>query len=191
MNRAVLNRAVFLYRDGTINEEVHLLPEPAALRLLPGAGKAIAVLNKSGFKVLVVSNQPVVARGLCTEKEVRAINDRLRKLVAGEGGKIDGFYYCPHSTLAEVEAYRLDCDCRKPKPGMLKQAAKAHNLDLRASYLVGDMARDILAGKEAGCTTLLVKTGHAGLDCQAEARADFECADLPAAVAWIVGREGK
>jgi len=187
---AQTNRAVFLDRDGTLNEEVNLLHAVEGLRLLPGAGKAVARLNKLGFQVIVITNQPVVARGLCSEAKVNEIHDALRKLVAKEGGKLDGIYYCPHSKLAEVQEYRLECECRKPAPGLLKQAAKDHSLDLKASYMVGDMARDILAGQAAGCTTVLVQTGHAGQDLrEGEAQADQVCADLAAAADWIAARE--
>ena len=185
MSKAATAKAVFLDRDGTLNEEIDLLHRPEDLRLLPGVGKAIARLNKLGYKVIVVTNQPVVARGLCSEEKVREIHETLKKMVAQEGGKLDAIYYCPHSKLAEVQEYRIECDCRKPGTGLLKQAQKAHNLDLKASFMVGDMTRDLLAGRNAGCQTILVKTGYRGLDGQFDAKPDFVCADLTEAAELI------
>lgn len=159
-----MNPAVFLDRDGTINHDVDNLRDIKKLRLLPGAAQAIGQLNKLGFLVIVITNQPVVARGWLTEADVEQINQELNKRLKNQGAKIDGFYYCPHHPNANLKKYRRECDCRKPNIGMVKKAQKDFDIDLRKSFFVGDSTRDILAGKSAGLKTILVSTGYGGKD---------------------------
>jgi D,D-heptose 1,7-bisphosphate phosphatase len=188
-----MSRAVFLDRDGVINEGGVLVTRPEQLRIVRGAPEAIRLLKEAGFKVIVVTNQPVIARGLCTEDEVKEI---LQKMVndLGEAGKlIDGIYYCPHHPETGHEdipewakKYRVDCTCRKPKPGMLLKAAQEHEIDIHSSFFIGDSTRDIMAGKSAGCKTLLVKTGYAGKDGLYDAKPDAAAEDILDAAKLVV-----
>ena len=157
-------RAVFLDRDGVINRysykaefgTVDTPANPAEFHLLPGAGEAIAALNQLGLLVIVVSNQPGIAKGKLTPQLLGAINEEMRMQLAGAGAYIDAAYFCLHHPDAVVAAYRSDCDCRKPKPGLLLRAAREHNLDLGESFFIGDDVPDILAGRAAGVTTILL-----------------------------------
>jgi D-glycero-D-manno-heptose 1,7-bisphosphate phosphatase len=186
MTPAILRPAVFLDRDGTINEDVDYLRHPDQMRLIPGAAAAIARLNKRGLAVIVVTNQSAVARGLLTEDGLAAVHAHLTGLLAAEGAHVDGIYYCPHHPEAPDADYRRDCDCRKPAAGMLLQAAREHGLDLAASVMIGDSLRDLEAGKSAGCKSLiLVRTGHGTAEEAGLARLAFSakvCDDLAAAV---------
>jgi histidinol-phosphate phosphatase family protein len=183
-------RAVFLDRDGTINKEVNVLRSLKQLRILPGAGAAIKKLNRLGFLVIVVTNQPVVARGWLTKKEVDEIHTVMVKRVGKSGAKIDAIYYCPHHPEANLKKYRLTCRCRKPNIGMVLSAAKKFGVNLRKSFMVGDSTRDILTGKRAGLKTVLVKTGYAGLDGKYRVEPDFTAKDLRSA-ANIISRNAK
>ena len=156
-----MNRAVFLDRDGVITQDPpHYAHRIDQLKLIPKSAEAIRILNKNQFKVVVVSNQSGVARGYYQEKDVEIYNSAMKKELEEGGAHIDAIYYCPHYPEADVEAYRIVCDCRKPEPGMLKRAEKDFNLDLKGSFLVGDKIIDIDAGYRAGCKTILVLTGH-------------------------------
>ncbi len=155
-----MNRAVFLDRDGVLIEEVHLLVDPARVRLFPWTAEAVSSLKQEGFKLLAVSNQTVVARGMASCGDVEGIHAAIQELLAGAGGaKLDGFYFCPHHPEATLQEYRVECECRKPRPGMLLQAAREHGIDLGRSYMIGDRITDVLAGARAGCATILVESG--------------------------------
>ena len=153
--------ALFLDRDGVLIEEVEYLARPEQVRLIPGAAAAIRKVNDAGWRVVVVSNQSGVARGLFPESLLpeihRVIADRL---LAEAGARVDRFYYCPHHPTEGQGGYRIDCDCRKPKPGMLLKAAAELGIDLARSCMVGDRATDLQAGAAAGCRTILVRTGY-------------------------------
>ncbi len=152
-------KAVFLDRDGVIIEDANLLSKKEDIKIIEGSAKAIRILNDKGFLVLVITNQPVVARGIITEKEVEKINNDLIERISKEsGGKIDKFYFCPHHPNANLKEYRKVCECRKPSPGMILEAAKDFNIDLKESWMIGDMITDIVAGKKAGCKTIMVKS---------------------------------
>ena len=156
-----MNKAVFIDRDGVITHDPpHYAHRIDQLKLIQKSAEAIRLLNKTGFKVVVVSNQSGVARGYYQEKDVEIYNSAMKKELEEKGAYIDAIYYCPHYFEAEIEAYRIDCDCRKPKPGMLKRAENDLDLDLKRSFLVGDKIIDIEAGYRAGCKTILVLTGH-------------------------------
>lgn len=186
--------AVFLDRDGVIIEDIHLLTKRSQIRLYPEAPQAIQSLRRAGFKVIVVSNQPVVARGLATESEVSEINEAIQTLLIQAGGSpVDAFYFCPHHPNATLSAYRLDCACRKPRPGLLLQAVREHNLELPASFMIGDRLTDIVAGQAAGCRTVLVQTGmHTAKPIETpdpldtSVQPDFTCANLQQAAHWIL-----
>ncbi len=155
-------QALFLDRDGVVNEECHYLFEPEKVVLTEGVGAAIRAANEAGFLVVVVTNQSGVARGLYTLADVDAVHRRIVELLGEEkdAPRIDRFYCCPHHATAGIGEFLLDCDCRKPKPGMLLRAAEELGIDLSASYLVGDMRTDLEAGAAVGCRTYLVRTGH-------------------------------
>lgn len=148
-------KAIFLDRDGTINNYVGFLTQHEDFQLIPGAAEAIRSINKSGYLAIVVSNQPVIARGECTFAELQTIHNRMETLLGQEGAFVDAIYYCPHHPDKGFEGeraeYKYDCDCRKPKPGLLLRAAKEWNIDLSESFMIGDSQRDIEAGKIAGC----------------------------------------
>lgn len=146
-----MNRAVFLDRDGVINRkaatEDEYITRWEEIEILPGVAEAIASLNRAGFQVIVITNQRAVAKGLMTTATLEGIHQRLMDYLALSGARIDGFYYCPH----ELEP---PCSCRKPQPGMLFEAARAHNIDLTLSWMVGDSEKDVEAGKRAACRTV-------------------------------------
>jgi len=181
-------RAIFLDRDGTINRYVGFLRDINDFELLPGAAEAIRRINAAGYLAIVATNQPVIARGEVTEPQLREIHNKMETLLGAEGAYLDGLYYCPHHPHrgfpGEVAALKIDCDCRKPKPGLLLRAAADLNIDLRGSWMIGDSENDVAAGLAAGCHT--VRIGEAGG--AAELRAD----SLQDAVEAILSRtEGK
>lgn len=186
--------AVFLDRDGVLIEDADLLVSQTQVRLIKGAAEAVRSLCFSGYLVVVVSNQTVVARGLATEEDVRAVNDHIQRLLLAEGGvTVDAFYFCPHHPNATLPEYRVVCACRKPRPGMLLGAAVDLGIDLAASFMVGDRMSDVVAGQRAGCRTVLVQSGR-HLDPPIEtpdlisldSRPDFVCANLREAAEWIL-----
>jgi len=186
--------AVFLDRDGVLIEDVNLLTKPDEIRILPGVPAALQKLKFKGFKLIVVSNQPIVARGLATEDEVKAIHKNLGELLGRQGAPtIDGWYFCPHHPNATLLAYRQDCQCRKPAPGMFLQAAQDHHLNFASSFSIGDRITDIIAGSKAGCRTILVQTGkHLAAPIQTarpvdmQTKPDYNCPDLMAAANLIL-----
>lgn len=155
-------KAIFLDRDGTINKYVGFLRKKEEFELLPGAAEAIKKINKSGYLAVVVTNQPVIARGEVTYSQLENIHNKLETLLGKEGAYLDGIYFCPHHPHSgyegEVKELKIDCECRKPKPGMLLKAAEDLNIDLSHSYMVGDSESDIKAGKAVGCKTVLLNT---------------------------------
>ncbi|MGA2193173.1 MAG: HAD-IIIA family hydrolase [Nitrospirota bacterium] len=179
--------AVFLDRDGTINEEIGFLFDPDAVSLIPGAAEALIRLREAGFALVVVTNQSGIARGLFTEAELMKVNSTLERLLAEKGAGIDRFYHCPHHPkYGEM----IDCGCRKPKPGMALAAAAELGLDIGKSYFVGDKLSDIELGKNAGGKTVLVLTGF-GIEEKRllEARGlepDMVKDALPEAADWII-----
>lgn len=179
--------AFFLDRDGVIVEEVQYLALPEQLSLLPGAAAAIARLNRAGVPVVVITNQAGVAHGYFPEDRVAEVHRRLDEMLAAEGARVDGYYYCPHHPTAEVAAYRIACACRKPATGMLQRAAAELALDLERSYMVGDKLSDIQAGLNAGCRPILVCTGYGAGVAEALNNSDLTAivvaADLAQAVA--------
>lgn len=159
MNRAT--RAVFLDRDGVIIQEPpHYVYRPDQLHFIPGSIDAIRLLNENNFLVVIVTNQAGVAHGYYSENDVLEFHKLMKIKLEKEGAKIDGIYYCPHHPESKIEKYRLYCNCRKPKPGMLKKAEKDLNIDLKRSFMIGDTISDIHAGKSVGCKTILVLTGY-------------------------------
>ena len=189
-----MNRAVFLDRDGVIIEDLHLLTKRARIQLLDGVPQALVRLRRAGFALIVITNQTVVSRGLATEQDVIDLNAEIQSLIERAGGPyLDAFYFCPHHPNATLPAYRMDCECRKPRPGLLLRAAREHNLNLGASFVVGDRITDIIAGARAGCRTVLVQTGKHQLPpietvepLDESVQPDHVCANLGEAARWIL-----
>jgi D-glycero-D-manno-heptose 1,7-bisphosphate phosphatase len=152
--------AVFLDRDGTLLEEAGYLDRLERLVFFPYTIDAVRLLNRAGFAVVVVTNQAGIARGIFKESFVAEAHRHVAERLAAGGARVDGFYYCPHHPEAVVEAFRRDCDCRKPKPGMLTRAAADLGLALDRSFVVGDRWHDLEAGQRVGARTLLVRTGY-------------------------------
>ncbi len=165
-------KAAFLDRDGTINRYIGFLRNINDFELLPGVEKAVNKINTSGYLAIVVTNQPVIARGEVTFEQLQLIHDKMETLLGAEGAYLDRTYYCPHHPHkgyeGEIPELKINCDCRKPKPGMLLQAAEDFNIDLSQSWMIGDGENDIKAGKAAGCRTVLIGTEYYGQDLTAQ-----------------------
>lgn len=164
-------KAIFLDRDGTINKMVGFLTDIDDLELLDGAADAIKKINHSEYLAIVITNQPVIARGEVTINELNEIHNKLETLLGEKGAYIDGLYYCPHHPdkgfIGEVIEYKIICDCRKPKPGMILKAANDFNINIANSWMIGDSKNDILCGKNAGCKTALIGSEDFGEDVKA------------------------
>jgi len=184
-------RCIFIDRDGTINVDSGLIHKIEDFALLNGVEKAIQLINKSGFLAIVVTNQPVVARGLCDIKNVETIHKKMQTLLGAEGAYIDAIYYCPHHPdkgfPEENPAYKIPCKCRKPGIGMLKQAFEHFNISPELSWIVGDTTTDIQTGINAGLKTALVGTGEAGADGKYNVSPDIKGKDLLDVVQQIIG----
>lgn len=184
-------KAVFLDRDGVINYDSGNLADINKFYLLPRTTKAIKLINDSDFLAIVATNQPVVAKGLTTIKDVERINKKMETLLGMQGAKLDGVYFCPHHPERgypdENKKYTIQCECRKPQIGMLKKAEKFFNIDLRHSWFVGDSERDIIAGKNAGTKTVLVKKNQKNFEkCRVETK---KAKDLYSAVKFILNQK--
>jgi D-glycero-D-manno-heptose 1,7-bisphosphate phosphatase len=188
-------RAVFLDRDGTINVDVGFPSRWDQITIYPYAFEAVRRLKAAGFLAVVVTNQSGIARGFLTEADLAGIHGRMAGEFARRGAPLDAFYHCPHFPAAEIAAYRLECDCRKPKPGMGHRAAAELGIDLARSYMVGDKADDVLFGMNIGATPVLVRTGYGPLAepklAALGVRPAFVAADLAAVADWILAREAR
>lgn len=153
-------RAVFFDKDGTLVDDVPYNVDPALLVLARNAGPALRLLRSLGYRLYVVSNQSGVARGLFDEAALRRLFSRLEAMLAQEGVALDGVFWCPHHPQGMVASHAIECACRKPRPGMLQQAASAHGINLDQSWMVGDILDDIEAGRRAGCRTALIDNGN-------------------------------
>jgi D-glycero-D-manno-heptose 1,7-bisphosphate phosphatase len=179
--------AVFLDRDGTLNEERGYIDRMELLRLFPWTGDAIRLLNRAGFATVVITNQAGIARGLLDEAFLHAVHAEIDRRLAP--GRIDAYFFCPHLVDAGDARYRRECDCRKPKPGLIERAARELDLDLSRSFMVGDKWLDVACGRAAGVRPILVRTGHGAHE---EARIaptvqpDVILNNLMEAVGWIL-----
>lgn len=187
-NRANKQRAIFLDRDGVLNEDSHLVASVEELAIYPYSGKAVKKINDSGFLAIVATNQSVIARGKISEADLRVIHNKLDTVLGADHAKLDALYYCPHHPdkgfAGENSKYKIDCHCRKPKPGMLLDAASDFNIDLSESYFIGDAERDIEAGQRAGVSTVGVMTGKGMIG--SKIRPDYLFPNVAAAVDFIV-----
>lgn len=197
-SRSALNRparpAVFLDRDGTINEQMGYINHLSRFHLLPGVGEAIRILNEHSLPVVVVTNQSGLARGYFPESLLDEVHQEMTCMLALAGAHIDGLYVCPHHPEAKEARFRVDCTCRKPKTGLLEQAAADLRLDLQRSFVVGDRWSDLRCGAAVGATTILVLTGYGRGDASyigpgQVVQPDYIAEDLRAAVRWIVGED--
>ncbi|SEH27971.1 HAD-IIIA family hydrolase [Selenomonas sp. KH1T6] len=183
-------KCVFLDRDGTLNIYKGLISSPEELELEAGVAEAIALLNAAGYLAIIVTNQPVVARGLCSMEEVREIHKKLSVLLGEQGAYLDDMIFCPHHPdkgyPEENPAYKIPCHCRKPDTGMVEEMAEKHHVDIKSSWFVGDTTVDIKTGQNAGLHTALVKTGEAGKDGKYEVQAELEAENLLDAVKKIL-----
>jgi histidinol-phosphate phosphatase family protein len=187
--------AVFLDRDGTLNEEVDRVKTPDQLHMIDGVWDAIRVLNRSAYRSVVITNQPVVARGECTERRLEEIHNKMETLLGRHGAYLDAIYYCPHHPDSgypgEVRELKIACDCRKPSAGLIEQASREMNLDLSRSWLIGDSTVDVRTARNAGIRSIIVRTGHRGADGRFPDRPDHAAADLRSAVHFIVDERGR
>lgn len=182
-------RAVFLDRDGTLNQLAGFITDPEQLSLMEGAAEAVRSINLAGYLAILVTNQPVVARGDCTEEDLEQIHNRLEMLLGEQGAYLDAIYYCPHHPdggfAGERAELKINCSCRKPMPGLIHRAEQRFNIDFARSYMIGDSARDVEAGHRAGCRTILLRGDGAKKEAFTVAP-DQTVNSLKEAVEWIL-----
>ena len=187
----MINRAIFLDRDGTLNVEDGHITSPEKFRLYSFAAEAVRLINQSGWKAIVLTNQSGIARDYFNEATLNEIHELMRESLRSQGAWLDAIYYCAHHPDYGPPSYRLDCDCRKPKPGLAEMAARDFNLDLSLCYVVGDRYRDIQAGHAAGARGVMIMTGLGREEYETDCRGwprqpDHVAEDLLDAVKWIL-----
>jgi histidinol-phosphate phosphatase family protein len=186
--------AVFLDRDGTMIREVQFLRRPEDLVWLPATVEAIRLLNRAGFVVCVTTNQSGVGRGLYTEADVQVLHDLMTSTLEAAGARVDAWFYCPHHPDATVTALRQVCECRKPRPGMIRRAAERFPLDLDRSFVIGDRLTDVGLAASVGARGVLVRTGYGehtiAEQAGAASGAALIAADLMEATAWLLRQSG-
>ena len=184
--------AVFIDRDGTLIEERGYIRQPSEVSLFPGVGRSLAKLNESNYRTVLITNQPVIARGECDEAGLRQVHNRLETLLGEEGAYLDAMYCCPHHPDAgfagERSELKIVCECRKPGIGLIEQARLELNIDLTKSWMIGDTTTDILTAKRAGVRSILVNTGYKGRDAKWPCIPDFECSTFVQAADLIMRR---
>ena len=189
-NKSNLQKCIFLDRDGVINKEVDNLHNIKDFEIIDGVAKAIRKINQSNFLSIVITNQPVIAKGFCTMEQLNEIHNKMYTLLGKERVYLDDLYYCPHHPetgfIGEIKKYKVKCNCRKPMPGMLLQAKERHNIDFGKSFIIGDRYIDIITGKNVGLKTVLVKTGHSGSDTNNYSEPDYEFNSLIESVEFIL-----
>jgi len=183
--------AVFIDRDGTISEEVGYINHPSRFRLFPYSAQAIRLLNDAGWLSIVITNQAGVARGYFSEDLIQLVNDQITQDLENESARLDAIYYCAHHPTVGEAPYRVDCDCRKPKPGLIHQAAKDFEIDLAASWVAGDRYSDIELARNAGLQCAFVLSGYGRGEWEYQRsnwkhRPDLVCENLLEAVKSIV-----
>jgi D-glycero-D-manno-heptose 1,7-bisphosphate phosphatase len=191
LSRVGFRRAVFIDRDGTLTEEVGYVNHPKRLRLLPRSVEAIRRLNQAGVAAIVVTNQAGIARGYFSEDVLRRVNEALTAALAAGGAHLDGLYVCPHHPTEGVAPWRADCDCRKPRPGLLRRAAADLDLDLAGAIMVSDKASDLEVAPRVGARSVLVLTGYGAGEWEFRRETfrvmpDHVAEDLLAAVEWAL-----
>ncbi len=184
-------KAIFLDRDGVINKDpggwtkYNYVTNTEELIILPGVFEALSLLKRKGMKAIIISNQAGVSKGYFTEDDLSALDRKISKMIKDKGGRIEESYYCIHRD-------EDNCDCRKPKSGLLEKAAKKHGIDLKTTYFIGDTRADVSAGKKAGCKTVVVLSGKTSLGDidKWDEKPDYVFKDLLEAVRWIIKEEG-
>jgi D-glycero-D-manno-heptose 1,7-bisphosphate phosphatase len=189
-------RAVFLDRDGTLNEEVGYVNHPDRFVLLPRVGQAIRLLNEHGFKAIVITNQSGVARGYFPESLIHVVHQRMEDLLSKDGARLDGIYYCPHHPDVGAAPYRQKCRCRKPDTGLVEIAVRELQVDCSKSYVIGDRGADLEFASRIGAKGILVLTGYGKGEWEYyrdrwTVKPDHVALDLYEAVRWILNREVK
>lgn len=155
-----MNKAIFLDKDGTLIWDIPYNADPALIQLQERLINGLQKLKKAGFLLVVITNQSGIARGYFPESEIKMIKDRVNQLLQSHNLSLDGFFYCPHHPKGNIPSYSINCDCRKPAPGMLFQAAEQLHINLAGSWMIGDILNDVEAGNRAGCRTILINNGH-------------------------------
>jgi D-glycero-D-manno-heptose 1,7-bisphosphate phosphatase len=186
-----MKRAIFMDRDGTVSDEVGYVNHVSRLNVFPWSGRAIRAVNESPLLAVLVTNQAGVARGYFREEMIGRVHERLAEELARDGARLDAVYYCPHHPSAGEPPYRRQCDCRKPRPGLLLRAAEEHGIDLARSYVVGDKYTDVELAHSVGAAGILVLTGYGRGELEHQAhtwprRPDHVADDLAAAVEWAL-----
>ena len=185
------DKAIFFDRDDTLIEDYGYINDPEQVKLLPGVAEALIGLRKLGYKLIVVSNQSGIARGILTEEVLEKIHQRLQELLSQEGAYLDQIYYCPYHIDGAIEKYRKESELRKPMPGMLLKAAEELEINLRESWMIGDKDDDILAGKRAGCRTIYVNPPNRPMQPKTQGQIpDYQAINIKEAVN-IVRRYGQ
>jgi len=189
-------RAVFIDRDGTLSEEVGYINHPSRFRLFPFAAEAIKHLHDNGWLAIVVTNQAGVARGYFSEDMIKTVHTRMQEELENAGAKLDAIYYCAHHPSVGEPPYRFDCDCRKPKPGLISQAARDFNIDLAKSWMIGDRYSDVELARNAQVNSMLVLSGYGRGEWEHQQagwkeRPDLVAENLLEAVKMIVSRAGQ
>ena len=186
-----MKKAIFLDRDGVINKEVNYLIRKKDIKIINGVPEALKELKDRGFMLIVISNQPSVARGWVTKEGIEEINNEINRRIKEKSDiEIDKFYFCPHHPNATLKKFRKICKCRKPCPGMILQATKEFDINLEESWVIGDRISDIATGKEVGCKTILIEKEYSynkieGKDFNINIKPDFKAKDLFAAIKKI------
>ena len=183
-------QAIFLDRDGVLNREVGHVKEPDELKMITGVSEGIKKINDHGSLAVVVTNQPVVARGDCSEQELKVINNKLETLLGRDSAYLDAIYYCPHHPESghkgEVSALKIECNCRKPNTGLLSQATQALNISIDDSWLIGDTTTDVLAAQNFGIKSVLLRTGFAGQDYKYSVLPEYTFPNFNSAIDWVL-----
>lgn len=181
------NKAIFIDKDGTLIPDIPYNVDPEKISLQEGALEGLHQLQQEGYLLIIISNQSGVARGFFKEEALNAVQHKIEHLLAGKGVVLNGFYYCPHYPNAAVKEFAIECDCRKPQPGMLLKAARELDIDLSQSWMIGDILNDVEAGKKAGCKTVLIDDGKEKEWLVNEARIpDYKAINIKEAAAQIL-----
>ncbi|MBV9962823.1 MAG: HAD family hydrolase [Parafilimonas sp.] len=155
-----MKKAVFIDRDGTLIKDVPYNAKPALIEFMPNAIKSLAALKKNKFLLILISNQSGIARGFFTVEQLNSMHEVIQQTLSDFNVMLDEIYYCPHHPEGKIEEFTIECECRKPKPGLILEAAKKNNIDLNNSWMVGDILNDVEAGNAAGCKTILLNNGN-------------------------------
>lgn len=179
-------KAIFIDKDGTLIPDIPYNVNPDAITLMDGAAEGLLRLQKEGFKLIVITNQSGVARGIFKEEELKGVEEKLKVLLADQGVFLDAFYYCPHHPDGIIKEYSFDCDCRKPNAGMILKAASEFNIDLSRSWMIGDFLKDVEAGIKAGCQTILIGSDNIPLSPSTSTRPTYFTKNIYEAALYIL-----